>query len=262
MRHVIQRISPPAAVLRTLLLTVATTVLASACDRQDQRLTGPSIAAPSRPPPALVGANVIVLPTLGGRLGAQRLNDAGQVAGWSYLVPNLPQPYRAFLWTPGQGTQDLGTLGGDNSFGTAINESGQVVGYSGVPMERHAFLWTPGQGMQDLGTLGGSTSEAYGINDAGRVVGWSHTGGNAGQHAFVWLPGQGMQDLGTLGGTASWALDINESGQIVGHSYTAGNTVAHAFLWTPGQGMQDLGTLGGDFSRATAINKAGQVVGY
>ena len=142
MRHVIERISPPAAVLRTLLLTVATIVLASACDRQGQRLTGPSIAAPSRPQPALVGANVIVLPTLGGPLGAQRLNDAGQVAGWSYLVPNLPQPYRAFLWTPGQGMQDLGTLGGSTSEAYGINDAGRVVGWShtGGNAGQHAFV--------------------------------------------------------------------------------------------------------------------------
>jgi len=86
--------------------------------------------------------NVIVLPTLGGPLGAQRLNDAGQVAGWSYLVPNLPQPYRAFLWTPGQGMQDLGTLGGSTSEAYGINDAGRVVGWShtGGNAGQHAFV--------------------------------------------------------------------------------------------------------------------------
>ena len=86
--------------------------------------------------------------------------------------------------------QDLGTLpGGMNSAANAINNSGQVVGYSGNSSSpEHAFLYSVGT-MQDLGTLsGGSTSCANAINNIGnigQVVGWSQSSSGT-QHAFLY----------------------------------------------------------------------------
>jgi probable HAF family extracellular repeat protein len=74
---------------------------------------------------------------------------------------------------------NLGTLGGNSSYGYAVNDTGQVAGYSHTlgNTVRHAFRYdgTPGSGgvMRDLGTLGGTESEAYGINNAGQVAGYS-----------------------------------------------------------------------------------------
>jgi len=52
--------------------------------------------------------------------------------------------------------EDIGTLGGQSSVANAINNNGQVVGYSQVLIagHNHAFLWQEGQ-MIDLDTLGG-----------------------------------------------------------------------------------------------------------
>lgn len=74
--------------------------------------------------------------------------------------------------------QDLGTLpGGNLSQAYAINDAGEVVGYSQTPGgQLRAFVWTASAGMQDIGTLpGGSNAVANGINNAGWVVGWSDT---------------------------------------------------------------------------------------
>src|SRR3954470_8802311 len=91
---------------------------------------------------------------------------------------------------------DLGTLGYE-SYGAAVNSSGQVVGWSKIDNSGHAFLYsgTPGSGgaMYDLGTLGGSDSAAVAINASGLVVGSSFTAGNLGWHPFFYtgVPGRG-----------------------------------------------------------------------
>ena len=120
---------------------------------------------------------------------------------------------------PHPGT-DLGTLGGNSSDATAINESGVVVGWAQTATSTHAFRWTSGTGMVDLGTLGGSGSNAADINDAGTIAGSASTATGT-SHAFRWTSGTGMVDLGTLGGTTSRALKINEAGAVIGTSTVA-----------------------------------------
>jgi probable HAF family extracellular repeat protein len=58
-----------------------------------------------------------------------QVNSVGQIVGFSIFSTG----YRAFLWTPTGGFQDLGTLGGATSLALGINRSGQVVGASDVP---------------------------------------------------------------------------------------------------------------------------------
>lgn len=75
---------------------------------------------------------------------------------------------------------DLGTLGGDDIQALAVNDSGQVVGWSrNSSHKRRAFIsdgsGTPGS-MIDLNTLIDSSSgrilrEAYDINNAGQITG-------------------------------------------------------------------------------------------
>ncbi|MEX2306368.1 MAG: hypothetical protein WD738_02175 [Pirellulales bacterium] len=173
---------------------------------------------------------------------------------------------------------NLGTLGGSQSLGFDINNTGQVTGnsYTTAEAEKHAFRYdgTPGGGgaMFDLGTLGGGESTGNAINAAGQVAGDSYTSytleEDAALHAFRYTgtPGSGgaMADLGTLGGGESTGRDINAAGQVVGDADTIGG-VRHAYRTAPNAVINpvtdDLGTLGGTTSIGIGINAAGQVAG-
>jgi probable HAF family extracellular repeat protein len=127
----------------------------------------------------------------------------------------------AFSWRDGTLT-DLGTLGGDDSYGFWINEQDDIAGVAengvidpvtGHP-NQHAALWHDGT-IADLGTFGGAQSFAFAINNRGQVAGAASTavpdqfsldfiyGGffptNQETHAFLWDRGT-LHDLGTLGG--------------------------------------------------------------
>ena len=178
------RVAPP---LRAFLLTLTTLALTAACADEDILATRPSIAAPTAPLAAILGATTTGVPFV-----VAAINDLGQVAG----TQQSGGTSRAVLWAPGSGTQDLGTLGGTSSWAYAINESGQVAGASLTSTgDRHAFLWTPGEGMRDLGTLGGgSSSTARGVNDLGQVVGEATLPPveprQPATHAFLWSLGE------------------------------------------------------------------------
>jgi probable HAF family extracellular repeat protein len=139
--------------------------------------------------------------------------------------------------------RDLGTLGGNASYGLAVNAKGVVVGEAQTASgELHAFIWLPRKacalkrGMNDLGTLGGTRSGAYSINDKCEVVGYSTVAGDASRHAFLWLPfpayglPKGMHDLGTLGGNESVALAMDNEGRIFGYAALSDGTY-HAVQW-------------------------------
>src|SRR5262249_11466502 len=91
---------------------------------------------------------------------------------------------------------NLGTLGGSESFGYAVNAGGQVGGYSSTfsSFTHRAFLYsgTPGSGgsMANLGTLGGPESFGYAVNAGGQVTGYADTL-SGDRHAFVYsgMPG-------------------------------------------------------------------------
>jgi probable HAF family extracellular repeat protein len=241
-----------------------------------------------------VAVTVTRLVTPDGRplLGAENINDAGQVAAL-WLAPSPATTREWFLWRGGDATRIEPVL----PFADVADLSarGQVVGHYGPPFgEVDAFSWQAGRWTR-LDDLGGHAS-AEAVNDRGQILGrvtpasgggprpvvWDGpdmvtldpvTSGldlvdinNRGQallniegQAVVWQVGGGITPLGTLGGDRSDGNDINEAGEVAGMSTTPSGEY-HAFVWRDGR-MTDLGTLGGDSSVGRAINEAGQVVG-
>jgi probable HAF family extracellular repeat protein len=132
---------------------------------------------------------------------------------------------------------DLGTLSGGTSSATAINASGQIVGYASTTgLDSHAFLYSGGS-MIDLGTLGGSGSTANAIDASGQIVGDAYTTSGA-ERPFLYSGGS-MSDLNSitdLSGTnfsyLSSARGISDTGYIVGWGVTTGGQT-NAYLLSP-----------------------------
>ena len=168
---------------------------------------------------------------------------------------SLPAPYRVV---------DLGVLPGTTtSVASAINNQGEIVGWSNSKSGTRAFLFTPTEGMVELPalTLGGVTL-ARDINDAHQIVGSADSAKYGTGRAVIWSDGR-ISPLGDLGsGNWSEAWAINEAGQVVGTA-EVGDFVAsaHAFLYED-KSFTDMGELPGfHTSFGTALDDHGIVVG-
>ncbi|AOS43538.1 Autotransporter-associated beta strand repeat protein [Lacunisphaera limnophila] len=149
-------------------------------------------------------------------------------------------------------TTQVGTLGGTNSRATAVNDAGQVVGYSDVTGNGsyQAFVFTVANGLTNLGTPGGAYSQATDINASGQIVGYGSDVSEAGSLGFLYSGGS----LSVLAGTNN-AYAINNAGQITG---AAGNS---AYLQTGGSLTLLPKHAPEDSYFGTGINNSGTVVG-
>ena len=218
------------------------------------------------------------LPTLGGNNGyAAGANSAGQVVGWAettYHDPTCVSPqvlqFEGVLWGRNHGQiQVLPPLPGDpDSAATAINDSGQVVGISGICENavgdlsaKHAVIWQNGQ-PSDIGNLGGNAwNTPTAINDKGEIAGFSEDA-QGDIHAFLWTKSDGIHDLGTLpGDSMSLAYAVNDLGQVVGQSI--GPNGSSAVLWQNGK-IVNLNSVSGSslvLIYANDIDHSGRIVG-
>jgi len=135
---------------------------------------------------------------------------------------------------PGGWTEiDLGTINGAPTHAQAINNRGDVAGWTGAGGWPAGGVW-PG-------------------------LGW----------AFVWTRTDGIQALGPLlfrgeyqsSGRGAIATDINESGVITGSApwFEGSGGLYGSFRWTEEDGMQ--GFICGENTLARSINNEGSVVG-
>jgi len=240
------------------------------------------------------GYTITDLGTLGGWSSrAYAINDRGQVVGLAYTARG---DQHAFLWQDGVMTdihsppssswssgKDINNAGQvlihygfdslvwDNGVlrpivgfnlardaeARAINDAGQVVGYSYDSTLGYStgFLWQDGV-TSHLGLPIGPED----INNLGQIAG--STGlAPSGTQAAVW-DGEQIIDLGTLGGLLAWAVSLNDLGQVIGVSERApgGDRVFYAFLWQDGV-MTDSSALAGALVwNATDINNCGEVL--
>jgi probable HAF family extracellular repeat protein len=204
---------------------------------------------------------------------------------WPFFTPGSPtgKICKGFRWKDNVMSPLPAFPGGYNSYATAANNRGQIVGWAenGVHdpscdpafqiLQFRAAIWQPDGSMEELPPLpGDTTSAATAINDLGQVVGISGACGIAvgdisAAHAVLWQHGIAI-DLGTLGGH-SWNTPtaINNHGTIVGFSLRAGQDGTRnfqAFIWTEKEGMRPLPMPESDLrSEALGINDKDQIVG-
>ncbi|AQV96915.1 hypothetical protein BJN34_23935 [Cupriavidus necator] len=183
------------------------------------------------------------------------INSSGQVAFRDFGGV----PYEHAKFYDGTTVQDLGTLGiGIASMSTAVNNSGQVTGWSFTGLgPYHAFVWSQAGGMSDIDPVASSYSQPAAINNIGQVVGWF---ANPYGRAFSWTAAGGQLDLGAPGQVYAYAVAVNDLGHVVGDAASASG-YNHAFRWTAAGGMVDLGALGSIWSSAVGVNNTGLVAG-
>jgi probable HAF family extracellular repeat protein len=175
------------------------------------------------------------------------------------------QRYHAFIWNSGGGMTDLGTLGGNTSYATGINDSGQVVGYSYLAddVTRHAFIWTASGGMVDLGTLpGGAWSQGENINASGEICGEAVDGSGI-EVPFFWSPSTGfvIAPGPYADGSGAYAFGINDAGTVTGQAYLS-HDILYGILWRTETGqIRSIPGLYSNFVVGYDINNRNHVAG-
>ncbi len=217
------------------------------------------------------GSPLAPLPLPPGR-ASSRANDVdesgvivGVVGTGSYADPSFGGT--AARWTPngagGYTVQELGRLPGHvGSEASALNNVGDVVGYSTNGTYRYPVLFTAPGGVQDLSATG--VFDPVAINDLRVLVDQSFTAKRLDLNSMV------VQDLGVPTGlpsnyVATRSAAINASGFVAGQAILATSTscdrVAARFTdgvgWEvfgtcgPGNGVHDLNDLGDFVMRVT-----------
>jgi len=187
------------------------------------------------------------------------VDDNGHVGQRSFFARGCTNP------------QNIGQFGGNYTFVTGINASGQMAGYSQLSIsstDQRAYLWTDGT-MRNLGTCRNTVSSgALGLNDDGHVVGFCSD--EQQKFSGFYYDGTRMIRIGTLGGAQSEAFAINNADVIVGRSQTAAG-VFHAFVLDRGavphtlhdlQAMLDASGAGWVLDKAIDINASGQILAH
>lgn len=159
---------------------------------------------------------------------------------------------------------DLGTLGGTQSRALGINNSGVVVGRSGISTSssfQQAFV-NNGSMVNihsGLGVTGGD-STAWAINDSGQVTGYARTTSTGPSSGFRYTSGTATLFNSLLSADRSFGVDINSSGDVAGYYYTT-TPVLSSFRYSASGVMTTLPTLGGTNGQAFGINDNGDIVG-
>lgn len=229
------------------------------------------------------------LPRLSGgnNSSAYWINNRGEIVGVSEIgtsdsdcaTPFQVRRFEAVKWASNGQATPLPPLAGDTvSFAFSNNDSGQVVGFSGLcsnvtlppflpPSAPHAVIWERDGTPRELGNPPGGAGDnvATSINNRGQaVVNSVMLDGTI--HAFSWTDGV-PRDLGTYPEGAIITVTpccgvINDRGQVVGFSIDASFNM-RALLWENNVPMDLNSLIPADspwyLLSANSVNDAGEI---
>ena len=218
-----------------------------------------------RPRPRLGGGAAgaaVLLPLPPGRISsyANDINDAGVIVG-AVSTSSSPEFFpEAARWTPNGGggypIDLLDKLPGDlGAVATALNDVGDVVGYSKGGMFRRAVWFTAPGGIRDLTPF--EIFDPTDINDNRVLVDSSSI-----THRLD-LDTMQVEELGLPPGSynSTWAYAINEAGQVAGNAILATGTSCNrqAARYTDGMGWEILSSCASGV-QASGINDLGDTI--
>ncbi len=210
------------------------------------------------------GQALTLLPLPPGRISswANRINDQGVIAGT--VSPTYSPEFNgvAALWTPngsgGYTVEELGILPGCySSNATALNNVGDIVGYSFNGMYRLPTQFIPGGTPVSLASTG--IFDPQSVNDARVVVDrtWNCMllDLNTMQVTILGVP----PTVGTTHYTAVTGSSINASGQVSGSAILSGSAgFRQAARYTSGVGWEMFGPAG-SYNGAADMNDQGEL---
>jgi probable HAF family extracellular repeat protein len=211
------------------------------------------------------------------------INDSGTIVGTVRTQAGGGTAY-SFMYSQGSFTVlPLATPTSTGGIATAINNSGQIVGYdSNSSNGNQAWLWSKGA-YTILPVAGDST--ALGINSHGTIIGniigngergyvlaggtvqYLSEGVNAINDAGVAVGSNGFATVARNGtetpilSVPSSAYGINAAGEVVGF-YSPYGIGTHLFIWDSSSGAHDLTPDGYENAAPLAINDQGDIIGY
>ncbi len=201
-----------------------------------------------------------VMSNSGGFAGSYRngraINSSDEITGES-TVSMREENKHASVNSGGAVHDDLGILGTTDSFGAAINNTGQIAGFSNPPTGGwNDFLYSSGV-MTDPGTSGGSYSYGNGISGARQVASANDTPNGNTQASFD--AGGFMSSSDTSGGASSARYGTNNSGQVT-EKGVAPSSDTHAFISSNGV-ASNLSASPDVSSIDSGISDSGQLIG-
>jgi probable HAF family extracellular repeat protein len=192
---------------------------------------------------------------IGNGASIESINNLSQVAGG---IIDVNGKITAFIYggERGVGKAGLGTV--KNAYFTALNDTGQAVGFTLAKGQQQAVLYLNGK----IGVLsmGSKSSTAIAINNRGLVAINSMTS-NDEQHTLLYQSGK-LQDISESISRPSVASALNENGVVVGYSIGKdGKHEAFAYSNDSSTLIELKGVTGFDDSQANDINDDGVIVG-